>query len=252
MRNASAQRVRATPKLRAVLFHPLKITFVGHACFCLQFKTRRLLTDPYSTQIGYAPIETRADFVTISHPNPKYHSCLDEFDEFENAPNAIYRGLEHLGQIVHFGPFALQSVEVFEKLPDGNGSHGEADGDGANAMTLIEAGDLRVLHMGDCGHLPTKEQIAACGRVDVLLALAGAGPTLSLPDLLEFIEAIQPKIVIPMHFGVPHLTMQIAPVEELERLWPGEIAHKSSSCQISRDELPGEAQLWVLEPLRQK
>ena len=230
-----------------MLFHPLKITFIGHACFCLEYKTRRLLTDPYSTQIGYAPIETRADFVTISHENRKYHSCLDEFDEFENAPNAIYRGLEHLNQTVHFGPFALHAVEVFEKLPD-NSSHGE----GANAMTLIEAGDLRVLHMGDCGHLPTEEQIAACGRVDVLLALAGAGPTIALPDLMQFIEAIQPKIVIPMHFGVPDLTMKIAPVEELERLWRGEIAHKNSSCQISRDDLPGEAQLWILEPLRQK
>ena len=235
-----------------MLFHPLKITFVGHACFCLQYKTRRLLTDPYSPQIGYAPIETRADFVTISHPNPKYHSCLDEFDEFENAPNAIYRGLEHLGQTVHFGPFALQAVEVFEKLPDGEADGNSSHGEGANAMTLIEADDLRVLHMGDCGHLPTSKQIEACGRVDILLALAGAGPTIALPNLLQFIETIQPKIVIPMHFGVPDLTLQIAPVEELENLWRGEIAHKSSSCQISRADLPDEAQLWVLEPLRQR
>ena len=234
--------MRGAPKLRVVLFNPLKITFIGHACFCLEWKTRRLLTDPYAPVIGYAPIETRADFVTLSHENPKYHSCLDEFDGFDNAPNAIYRGLEHLGQTVHHGPFALQAIEVFENLPS----------DGPNAMTLIEADDIRVLHMGDCGYLPTNEQIEACGRVDVLLALAGAGPTIDLPDLLQFIEAVNPKIVVPMHFGVPDLDMKIAPVEELENLWPGEIVHKNSSCQISRDALPAEAQLWVLEPLRQK
>ena len=223
-----------------MLFNPLKITFIGHACFCLEWKTRRLLTDPYSPQIGYAPIDTRADFVTISHENAKYHSCLDEFDGFDDAPNALYRGLEHLGQTVQRGPFSLRAIEVLERLPS----------EGANAMTIIEAGDVRVLHMGDCGHLPTRAQIEACGKVDVLLALAGAGPTIALPDLLRFIVEIQPKIVIPMHFGVPNLTMQIAPVDQLEELWAGEVQRKNSSCQISAADLPDETQLWVLEPLR--
>ena len=226
-----------------MLFNPLKITFLGHACFCLEWKTRRLLTDPYSPAIGYAPIETEADFIAISHENLNYHSCLDEFDNFngpDGAPNALYRGLEHLGQTVRRGPFELQAIEVFEKLPD----------QGANAMMLIEAGDIRVLHMGDCGHLPTDAQTEACGRVDVLLALAGAGPTIALPDLLKFAEAIGAKIIIPMHYGVPHLTMQIAPVEQLENLWDGERVRGGSSCRISREILPDAPILRVLEPLR--
>ena len=226
-----------------MLFNPLKITFLGHACFCLEYKTRRLLTDPYSPQIGYAPIETDADFISISHQNLKYHSCLDEFDEFngpDGAPNALYRGLEHGGQTVSRGPFGLQSIEVFEKLPD----------EGPNAMTVIEAGDIRVLHMGDCGHGPTDAQIEACGRVDVLLALAGEGPTLALPDLLRFIEAVGARIVIPMHYGVPGLTMQIAPVERLEELWEGAIERGGSSCLVSRADLPDAPVLRVLKPLR--
>ena len=238
---------RGAPKLRAVLFNPLKITFIGHACLCLEYKTRRLLTDPYSPEIGYAPIETRTDFVTISHENRKYHSCLDEFEQFDGAPNAIYRGLEHLNQTVRCGPFGLQAIEVFEKLPDDDGK-----AEGANAMTIIEAGDLRILHMGDCGHLPTKTQIEACGRVDILLALAGAGPTIALPDLLEFIVDLGPQIIIPMHFGLPHVIGKFGPLSDLEKLWPGEIAHKSSSCQISRDDLPDSSQLWILPPLRQQ
>lgn len=231
-----------------MLFNPLKITFIGHACFCLEWKTRRLLTDPYSPQIGYEPIDTRADFVTISHENHKYHSCLDEFDGFDHAPNAVYRGLDNLGHNAQRGPFGLQAVEVFEKLP----ADGLKEGEGANAMVMIEAGDLRVLHMGDCGHLPTETQTEACGRVDVLLALAGAGPTIALPDLMQFIVAIQPKIVIPMHYGVPALDMKIAPVDELENLWAGEVQRKSPSCQISAADLPDETQLWILEPLRSR
>ena len=213
----------------------LEITFIGHACFVLDFDNHRLLTDPYSPAIGYAPVDQSVDVAALSHENLKYHSCLDDV-----RAQTVVRGLEHLGETVENGPFKMSFVEVFETLPD----------DGPNAMALIEVADLRVLHMGDCGHLPTKTQIEACGRVDVLLALAGAGPTIDLPDLMQFIAAIAPKIVIPMHFGLPGVVGNFAPLRELEQLWTGEIVRRDSSCQIRRASLPEAAQLWVLEPLR--
>ena len=223
-----------------MLLGSLEITFVGHACFLIESGAARLLTDPYSTAIGYAATSESVNVVTLSHENPKYHSCLDDVQTQE-----VIRGLEHTGQTVQSGPFEISFIEVFENLRDG-----QTDGDGSNAMTLIEAANLRILHMGDCGHLPTPAQTKACGRVDVLLALAGAGPTIALPDLLKFIEIIEPKIVIPMHFGVPNLTMQIAPVEELEALWPGEIQRGDSSCHVFAPQLPDAPVLRVLKPLR--
>lgn len=213
----------------------LEITFLGHAALTLETDGFRLITDPYSSEIGYAPINQNADLVTLSHPNPKWHSCLDEL-----RTDAIYRGLENIGQTVHHGPFALEAIEVFENLPN----------DGPNAMVKISANGLHILHMGDCGHLPTPAQIEACGQVDILLALAGAGPTIALPDLMEFIEQLRPRIVIPMHFAVPHLAMKAAPVEELEALWKGEIARGDSHFSVSRETLPASPQLRVLKPLR--
>ena len=218
----------------------LEITFIGHACFVLQCQSFRLLTDPYSPQIGYAPVDQSVDVATLSHPNPKYHSCLDDV-----RAQTVIHGLEHLAQTVEIGPFKLGFIEVFERLPDG-----EANGDGANAMTKIEVAGMRVLHMGDCGHLPTSAQIKACGKIDILLALAGAGPTLQLPDLLEFARAIEAKIIIPMHYGLPGVIGNFAPLSELEKLWRGAIVRQDSSCQIRRDDLPDEMQLWILKPLR--
>ena len=218
----------------------LKITFIGHACLRLDYENQSLLTDPYSPAIGYAPVDQSVAVATLSHENLKYHSCLDDV-----RAQIVIRGLEHLGETIESGPFTINFVEVFEKLPDG-----APDFAGPNAMTIIEVAGLRVLHMGDCGHLPTPAQIEACGVIDVLLALAGAGPTIALPDLLEFAGAIEAKIVIPMHFGLPGVVGNFAPLDELEKLWPGEIVRSGARCQISRDDLPGQAQLWVLEPLR--
>ena len=157
----------------------------------------------------------------------------------------VIRGLEHLGETAESGPFRISFVEVFEKAPDGT-----PDYQSPNAMTIIEVVGLRVLHMGDCGHGPTPEQTRACGRVDVLLALAGAGPTLDLPDLMEFTRAIQPKIVIPMHYGLPGVVGNFAPLGELEKLWDGEIVRHDSSCHVFAPQLPDAPQLWVLQPLR--
>ena len=218
----------------------LEITFIGHACFALEYGNQRLLTDPYSPAIGYAPVDQSVDVAALSHENLKYHSCLDDV-----RAQSIVRGLEHGDETVESGPFVLSFVEVFEKSPDGS-----PGSDGPNAMTRIEVAGLRVLHMGDCGHLPTKTQTKKCGKVDVLLALAGAGPTLDLPDLLKFARAIEAKIVIPMHYGLPGVVGNFAPLGELEKLWNGAIVRLGSSCRISRASLPDAAQLWVLEPLR--
>ena len=166
---------------------------------------------------GCSPIRIRPPSATTPLTKPlmlsrsrtktsKYHSCLDDV-----RANRVIHGLQHLGQTIESGPFQISFIEVFENLPD----------DGPNVMTLIEVVGVRVLHMGDCGHLPTETQIEACGRVDVLLALAGAGPTLALPDLLTFVEAVQAKIVIPMHYGVPGFTMQIAPVRGISESMAG-------------------------------
>lgn len=220
----------------------LEITFIGHACLLLQADNARLLTDPYSPQIGYDAVDETVDVVTLSHENLKYHSCLADV-----RAQTVIRGLENLNETVERGSFTISFVEVFEKLPDGG-----ADFDGPNAMTILEVADLRVLHMGDCGHLPTEAQTRACGKIDVLLALASAGPTLDLPDLLEFATVIEAKIVIPMHYGLPGVIGDFAPLSVLEKLWPGEIMRNGAKCQIGLDDLPEESQLWVLEPLRRR
>ena len=218
----------------------LEITFIGHACLRLEFDNQSLLTDPYSREIGYAPVDQSVAVAVLSHENLKYHSCLDDV-----RAQTVIRALEHLNETLQCGPFTIRFVEVFEKLPDGT-----PDFDEPNAMAILEVAGMRVLHMGDCGHLPTPAQNEKCGEIDVLLALAGAGPTLDLPDLLEFARAIEAKIVIPMHFGLPGVVGNFAPLEELEKLWSGEIVRQDSSCEINRDALPNVAQLWVLQPLR--
>jgi L-ascorbate metabolism protein UlaG (beta-lactamase superfamily) len=215
----------------------MRLTFLGHAAFLIETAQQRIITDPYSSQIGYAPINEGADIVTLSHDNPVYHSCLEELEgEFK-----IVNGLEIVETGVRFGDVSFGAVEVFENLPD----------DGPNAMVWIEVEGLRILHMGDCGILPSEETLKKCGRVDVLLALAGGPPTIELPDLTRLIAKLQPRIVVPMHFGVPGLSMSALSVEEFEEVWGSPIVRaEGGSMELSLEGLPDEPELHVLTPLR--
>lgn len=225
---------------RVAKLFAMRFTFLGHAAFLIETDGQRIITDPYSSEIGYAPISESADVVTLSHDNPKWHSCLDDIrGEFETV-----HGLEIVGSSVRHGEVTFGAVEVFENPPD----------DGPNAMIWLESEGLRVLHTGDCGFLPDDQTLQKCGRVDVLLALAGGPPTLELEDLVRLIDKLQPRIVIPMHFGVPGLAMNALPVEELEKRFESSkvVRPEGSSLEITRENLPPATQLQILIPARQR
>jgi L-ascorbate metabolism protein UlaG (beta-lactamase superfamily) len=221
----------------------MRLTLLGHAAFLIETAGQRVITDPYSSQIGYLPIHQGADIVTVSHHNPVYHSCLEELQgDFQ-----VVQGLEILESGAKIGDITFGAVQVFEREPD----------EGPNAMVWLESDGIRVLHMGDCGVLPSDETLAKCGRVDILLALTGGAPTIDLEDLMTLVEKLQPRIVVPMHFGVPGLSMSALPVGAFGEIW-GEavIEHDGSTFEITAgelaSELPARQELHVLVPARLK
>jgi L-ascorbate metabolism protein UlaG (beta-lactamase superfamily) len=54
--------------------------------------------------------------------------------------------------------------------------------------------------MGDMGNAFSDTQIDFFKGVDILLALAGGHPTIELDDLKTVIDAVRPRLIIPMHF----------------------------------------------------
>lgn len=219
----------------------MRLTFLGHAAFLLQTQGYHIVFDPFSPRIGYAPLDTRADLVCVSHDNPKWHSHLPSVGgEF-----SVYDALEHIGQPWDFDGVLLESIPVFERWPD------EGDPEGPNAMVKLTGENLRVLHMGDVGHALGDDYLQALGEVDIVLAPVGGPPTIEPSQLLAFLDELQPKIVVPMHFGVPGLKMQLGSLDEFLKLWDGAIERRGASLlEATMATLPGEMTLRVLEPSR--
>ena len=225
----------------------MQITWYGHAAFLLEANNTRVALDPYrASDVGsYAPIDDIADVVAVSHENTKYHSYTAALRGRDGESSFVLDGLALLNQEQPqiIGEAAFMATQVWE-----NDERREPV-----AMLGVTLGGVRILHMGDCGHALSAEEVFACGQVDVLLALAGGSPTLTLPDLVTFIQNLKPRVVIPMHFGNSKINLNLRPVEEFLNLLPVSIPvhqRETSTVEVTPEALPGSTEVWVLPPAR--
>ena len=82
------------------------------------------------------------------------------------------------------------------------------------------------------------------------LALAGGPPTIEIPDLIDAIAAIKPRVVIPMHYALPGSSMKMLQVTELTRHFPGQATRRigGPEVELTRATLPITTTVFVLEP----
>ena len=75
---------------------------------------------------------------------------------------------------------------------------------GRNGIFVIEVDGLRIVHLGDLGHLLTDKQVRAIGEVDILMIPIGGVYTINGLDAAKVVEqASKPKPLTScrMHYG---------------------------------------------------
>lgn len=129
----------------------MTITWLGHACFCIEEDGYRLVIDPYTGVEGYPDIHTEAHAVYCSHGH---------FD------HNFTQGVTLLPE--RACPFSVQEIPAF---------HDDQGGAlrGSVTIRVFSANGVRVCHLGDLGHRLSEEQAAAIGPLDVLLVPVGGG-----------------------------------------------------------------------------
>ncbi|MEM8786826.1 MAG: MBL fold metallo-hydrolase [Pseudomonadota bacterium] len=173
----------------------MEIRWYGHAAFRLRPTTGpTVITDPYLPGlVGYAPIPDAADIVVISSTDDDGH-CREDLVPGDHAVIDALAVARETGRNEASG-VVFRAMEAMEYE-----HHPEHDAPGQNAMYSFELDGIRIAHMGDVGNRLTDAQMAFFEDVDLLLALTGDALTIKLPDLMEMIHRMRPKLVIPMHF----------------------------------------------------
>jgi L-ascorbate metabolism protein UlaG (beta-lactamase superfamily) len=201
------------------------------------------VTDPYTPEVaGLDPMDEPADVVVMSSATDRFHSDASMVPGDPKVLNAL--------EISGGGPVEVNNV-VFEALPTMESLTHKENPD-ENAIYRFELEGMSILHLGDLGNPLTDEQLALLrGRVDVLLALTGGPPTIELEDLQRAIEEIQPRVVIPMHYQIPKLKLNVLPLEAFTSRYPEDAVTRvgATGIEFSSDTLPPTLRIYVLEPV---
>src|SRR5919106_1507768 len=193
----------------------MKIKWYGHACFSIQGDDTVIVSDPYTPEVaGLNPVDEPAEVVVMSSATDRFHSDASMVPGDPKILNAL--------EIADTGPVEVNDV-VFEALPTMESLTHKENPD-ENAIYRFELEGVSILHMGDLGNPLTDEQLARLrGKVDILLALTGGPPTIELEDLDRAIEEIKPSVVIPMHYLIPKLKLDILPLEAFTSRYPEDV-----------------------------
>lgn len=214
----------------------MRITWYAHACF-------RLVTDPYTPErAGIPPVTEPADVVLMSSALDDAHSnwrMVPGSPRVVNALDAVEAPVRLDGSIQ---VWAVAAMEGYDRRDDPK----------ANALYALTLYGVTVCHMGDVGNPLTEEQLAPFrGRVDVLLALAGARKTIALADLDRAIEEIGPRTLIPMHYKTPRIRYGLGPLEDfLARRPDTPVESRAESwLELTPETLPDRRTIVVLTPV---
>ena len=211
----------------------MQITLYGHSCFLLTSESGySILTDPCDPETGYELHDLICDAVTISHEHHD-HNCLAIV---AGSPEIMRTSGEFLA-----GEIAVTGYSSY---------HDDAKGTsrGENVVFLYRIDGLKVLHLGDLGHMLSDEVIEKIGDVDVLLAPIGGVFTLNAKMATELADRLHAKVLIPMHYKTPALHFNIEGLEPLLAANATRRVHhlNANTASLSRETL-GERRLLILD-----
>lgn len=211
----------------------MTISWFGQSCFRIEAKEGSILIDPFDKKIGLKPPKIKDDLVLVTHEHYD-HNHLEDL----SGQELVIRGP---GEYERKG-MAVQGILSY---------HDDAQGAerGLNTIYRITAEEITLCHLGDLGQQKlTDEQVEQIGEVDVLFVPVGGHFTIGAKEAAEVISQIEPKIVIPMHYRLPGLT--IPELEGAEKFVKeiGLAPEKTDKLKLSHKTLPvEETKLVVLE-----
>ncbi|MFH1689627.1 MAG: MBL fold metallo-hydrolase [Candidatus Eisenbacteria bacterium] len=215
----------------------MKITWLGHASFLVESKDgTRVVTDPfeagsYDGAVGYPPISTHADVVTVSHE----HADHNAVETVTGGPEIVRDPAERTVKGI-----AIRGIATF---------HDDSKGQdrGRNNIYVMDVDGMKVGHLGDLGHVLSAEETAALGVVDVLLAPVGGYYTIGPEEAKKTAEALGARIIIPMHYKTDALGFPIQPVDDFLKLMEHVERTDSTTVKIEAKDLSDTPRVVVLD-----
>lgn len=207
----------------------MEIVWYGLSCFRLfERKHATVVTDPYNGDLGLPQLKLKAEVVTVSH-DAKGH----------NSATAV-AGMEH----TLTGPGEYEIGNVFIT---GITTPADAKTTG-NVIFMFDFHGITVAHLGDLQKVPSQTQIEALEEVNILLLPVGGGNSLNAAQASELVSMIEPNIVIPMHYQLPGLNLELDDVDRFLKEMGVTEPKQEQSLKITSSNFGEETEIILLTP----
>jgi L-ascorbate metabolism protein UlaG (beta-lactamase superfamily) len=105
--------------------------------------------------------------------------------------------------------------------------------------------DVTFCHLGDLGHELDEKTIQQIGKIDILFIPVGGNYTIDAEQAWRVVQALKPKITIPMHYRIEGLSIPVAGVDAFLEKNRYKVLKVGNEIDIEKDELPKEPEIWV-------
>ena len=211
----------------------MDIIWYGQACFKLKGKNASVIIDPYDPDFTglKLPKHLEADIVLKTHDH-KDHSYVSAVA----GDPMVFQGS---------GEYEVKGVVIsgISSFHDNNSGTDR----GLNTIYNVTIDGLSVVHLGDLGQDVLLEDQTQEIDADILLIPVGSVYTIDAKSAAGIVAQLEPKIIIPMHFGgIEGLKFPLDGVEKFLKEMGVEGMSAVPKLSITKDKLPEEPTVVVL------
>jgi L-ascorbate metabolism protein UlaG (beta-lactamase superfamily) len=211
----------------------MDILYYGQACFKIKGKTASIIVDPFDPEtVGLKlPKDMEAQIVAKTHDHKDHN----------NLKTVTGEPIEVTGP----GEYEIKGVAIVGISTFHDNSNGSERG--KNTVYNFQIEGLNIVHLGDLGQDQlTQDQLEEIGSCDILMIPVGGTYTIDSKKATEIVSQLEPRIIIPMHYGVDGLKFPLDPVDNFLKEMGVENAEPQPKLTITKDKLPDEPQTIVL------
>lgn len=211
----------------------MKIKYLAHSSFLITSDNgTKIITDPYQAggDFKYAPITETADIITISHEHVDHNYTGD----IGGSPEIVK------------GSATVKGI-TFKAVPTAHDDNGGSEHGNNLAMCFVVDG-VRIVHLGDLGHLLTDNQVVEIHKTHVLLIPVGGNFTIDAANAKEVADQLRARVIIPMHYKTDKCDIPIGGLDDFLKNRENVTRMGGSEVEFTVPKLPAGPETIVLDP----
>jgi len=208
----------------------MQIQYFGLSSFKITTKEATIITDPFHKDSGLTPPRGAADVLILAQKDKELYSATSGIS---GEPFLMDTPGEYDVKGVTVTGIPLKQEE------------------GYVTVYLIESEDIRILNLTHIKEFSLKEnELEELGDIDILILPVGGNTVLSASAAAKVVNEVEPKIVIPSHYKMSDLILDLDGLEKFIKEMGGKKEDMDKLTVKKKDLVEEATKVVVLEPLR--